>query len=188
MHRTRPHVPVQSLALLVSSNCALDTVPPIPTLQSMNGPEDDIFTQQEKKALAANARMPVNPRFWSNLYVSQLRPKLVSGTFESRKVRRGWGGGERDSRLSMGLGLAARARLLQQLPHALVSCAQLPCDACPPNPMHRAICRCQTRRRPSHPRLRPTGSTRCGRGGMEACLCPCRLGGGWLALMLTPVC
>lgn len=58
----------------------------------MNGPEDDIFAQQEKKALAANARMPVNPRFWSNLYVSQLRPKLVSGTFESRKVHRGGGG------------------------------------------------------------------------------------------------
>ncbi|KAI7844538.1 hypothetical protein COHA_001896 [Chlorella ohadii] len=56
-----------------------------PLVKSMSGPEDDIFAQQEKKAVAANARMPVNPRFWSNLYVSQLRPKLVSGTFESRK-------------------------------------------------------------------------------------------------------
>ena len=54
----------------------------------MSGPgeEEDVFTQVEKKAVAANARMPLNTRFWSNLYTSQLRPILASGTFESRKV------------------------------------------------------------------------------------------------------
>jgi hypothetical protein len=59
----------------------------------MSGPgQEDVFTQVEKKAVAANARMPLNTRFWSNLYTSQLRPILASGTFESRKVGR-WGAG-----------------------------------------------------------------------------------------------
>lgn len=54
----------------------------------MSGPEDSVFAQQERRAVAANARMPVNSRFWSSFYVSQLRNKLASGTYESRKVRR----------------------------------------------------------------------------------------------------
>jgi hypothetical protein len=30
--------------------------------------------------------MALNARFWSNLYVTQLRSKVAPGTFESRKV------------------------------------------------------------------------------------------------------
>jgi hypothetical protein len=53
----------------------------------MSGPEDDAYKQVEKKAVAANSRMTLNSRFWSNLYVTQLRNKVAPGTFESRKVK-----------------------------------------------------------------------------------------------------
>lgn len=57
-------------------------------LQAMAGPEDAIYPQAEQRAVAPNARMPLNPRFWSSFYVTQLRGKTAAGTFESRKV--GW--------------------------------------------------------------------------------------------------
>lgn len=67
-------------------------------LQAMSGPEDDVYAQVEKRAVAANSRMALNSRFWSNLYVTQLRNKVAAGTFESRKVRgrqRRWTRGRR---------------------------------------------------------------------------------------------
>lgn len=59
----------------------------------MAGPEDGVFQQAEKKALAPNKRITSSPQYWSDFYVSQLRPKLAPGTFESRKASCGRGGG-----------------------------------------------------------------------------------------------
>lgn len=58
----------------------------------MAGPGDSVYAQAEKRAIAANARMTVNARTWSNLYSTALRPKVAPGTFESRKASRGGGG------------------------------------------------------------------------------------------------
>lgn len=69
--------------------CWSQASPPLAAVlwaQGMGGPEDDVFQQVEKKAVAPNKHMVSNPKYWSDFYVSQLRPKLASGTFESRKV------------------------------------------------------------------------------------------------------
>lgn len=57
----------------------------------MAGPGDNVYVQAEKRAIAANSRMTVNARTWSNLYVTALRPKVAPGTFESRKASEGEG-------------------------------------------------------------------------------------------------
>lgn len=69
------------------SECCYKCAPSLPCVpQAMSGPEDDAYKQVEKNAVAANSRMTLNSRFWSNLYVTQLRNKVAPGTFESRKV------------------------------------------------------------------------------------------------------
>ncbi|EFN59179.1 hypothetical protein CHLNCDRAFT_138071 [Chlorella variabilis] len=73
------HLDHEPLAVLLNAFPASEPV-------AMSGPEDDVYAQVEKRAVAANSRMALNSRFWSNLYVTQLRNKVAAGTFESRKA------------------------------------------------------------------------------------------------------
>ncbi|KAL4431088.1 hypothetical protein ABPG75_006344 [Micractinium tetrahymenae] len=59
-----------------------------PLVQGMNGPGDDVVAQVEKAPVPPNPRMAAagSTRFWSNMYVQALRPKVAPGTFESRRA------------------------------------------------------------------------------------------------------
>ncbi|PSC73887.1 L-gulonolactone oxidase [Micractinium conductrix] len=57
-----------------------------PGVQAMSGPQSSVGPQAEKPAVRGTDRILSGARTWSTFYLSQVRPKLSNGTFESRRA------------------------------------------------------------------------------------------------------
>jgi hypothetical protein len=56
------------------------------SVAAFNGPASAVFAQVDKAPVAPNGRMPVNTRFWTNLYATALRGAVTPGTYETRRA------------------------------------------------------------------------------------------------------
>ena len=57
----------------------------VPKVQAMDGPSNEIFTQQDKEKVSPNRRITRNPRYWANFYGTTMRGFVTPGTYESSK-------------------------------------------------------------------------------------------------------